>query len=182
MRTIALIWLLSVAAIAVAQGAVIDTTYRILTYGLPRFEYQNATAIIGEKWGIQHFAVAGCIVTRELLDSVKQENERTLAAIAVRFGPDWEKRFDDEVEREYQRERTIVSKIEALPYIQAKQEAMKAEGNGLHYWIRPIPDGDEVAVNGYGQWNGETEWLVLYVFKVDASGTVTLVNDTPRKE
>lgn len=166
-----------------AQAPKCDTTYKLLTYGLPRFEYQNATAVIGRKWCIKYFAVAGCIVSNELMDSVRMENRGVAAAIESRYGTDWEVRFDADVQREFEREQEIVAKIEALPAIQERQKELKSEGNGLHYWVIPVAGGDEVLVRGYGQWEGKTEWLVLYEFRVDGTaGTITLASDEPRKE
>lgn len=166
-----------------AQAPKCDTTYKLLTYGLPRFEYQNATAVVGRKWCIKYFPVAGCIVSHDLMDSVRTENRRVTADIVNRYGTDWEVRYDADVQREFEREKEIVAKIEVLPAIQKRQQELKAEGNGLHYWVTPVEEGDEVQVRGYGQWDGKTEWLVLYELKVDGtSGTVTLVSDEPRRE
>lgn len=166
-----------------AQEPMCDTTYKLLTYGLPRFEYQNATAVVGRKWCINYFAVAGCVVSKELVDSVRTENQRVTADIVSRYGADWEVRFDADVEREFAREQEIVAKIEALPAIQERQKELKAEGNGLHYWVTPVEGGDEVLVRGYAPWEGKTEWLVLYEFRVDGmTGTVTLASDEPRRE
>lgn len=166
-----------------AQEPMCDTTYKLLTYGLPRFEYQNATAVVGRKWCIKYFAVAGCIVSKELVDSVRTENQRVTADIVSRYGTDWEVRFDADVEREFEREKEIVAKIEALPTIQERQKELKAEGNGLDFWVTPVEGGDEVLVRGYEQWEGKTEWLVLYKFRVDGkTGTVTLASDERRRE
>ena len=82
-----------------AQAPKCDTTYKLLTYGLPRFEYQNATAVVGREWCITYFAVAGCIVSKELVDSVRTVNRRVTADIVGRYGTDWEVRFDADVER-----------------------------------------------------------------------------------
>ena len=166
-----------------AQAPKCDTTYKLLTYGLPRFEYQNATAVVGREWCITYFAVAGCIVSKELVDSVRTVNRRVTADIVGRYGTDWEVRFDADVEREFEREKEIVAKIEALPAIQERQKELKAEGNGLDYWVTPVEGGDEVLVRGYEQWEGKTEWLVLYEFRVDGkTGTVTLASHEPRRE
>lgn len=183
MRAFILFGLLCASALCEAQSAAADSTFRILTYGLPRFEYQNATWVVGQKWGIEHRSVAGCVVTHELMDSVKNENDRVVAAIVSRFGADWNERFDAEVELEYQREKLVLQKIQELPYIQVRQKEMTAEGNGLHYWVIPGPNGDEVMVQGYAPWEGGTEWLTLYVFKADGKGGMPiLLSDTPRKD
>lgn len=183
MRGLILLGFLCTFSFCVAQSAVRDTTYRILTYGLPQIDRQNAIWVVGQKWGIEHYAVAGCVVRQELADSVDSENSRVLEAIAQRFGSDWEERFNADVEREVERARTVVVKIRELPYIQAKERELRTKGNGLHYQVFPEADGDTVIVRGYAPWNGSTAYLQLYVFNVDAvSGAVQLVSDTPVNE
>ena len=183
MRAFFFLMLLCAVSLSEAQTTAADTTYRILTYGLPRFEYQNATWVVGQEWGIVHYPVAGCVVTQELMDSVKLENDRVLGRIIEHYGPDWRERFDADVEEEYGREVEIVLKVRELPYIQARQAEMKAAGNGLHFWVTPGPEGDEVAVHGYAPWEGSTEWLLLYIFEVEGeSGAIRLVSDTPQNE
>lgn len=183
MRAFAILGFFCASAWCDAQSPTADTTYRILTYGLPRFEYQNATWVVGQQWGIQHRAVAGCIVSRELVDSVKKENDRVFAAIERRFGAGWAERFEADVQREYEREQALLVPIKQLPAIVARQQALEAEGNGLHYWVTTGAAGDTVAVYGYGPWEGKTEWLLLSTYAVDGTtGNISLVSDTPRKE
>ncbi|TJY32936.1 hypothetical protein [Pontimicrobium aquaticum] len=48
--------------------------YRILTYGL-QHEIENAELVVNQKWNIEKFTVAGCIVSQKLIDSVKVHNK-----------------------------------------------------------------------------------------------------------
>lgn len=50
--------------------------YRILTYGYPSGP-DDAETVVNQKWNIEKVAVAGCVVTRKLIDSVKTHNTLT---------------------------------------------------------------------------------------------------------
>ena len=63
---------------AVAQSKKTSKKFVLLTYGLPDFARQNASELVQAKWNIQFYFVAGCVVTQELADSVKRENENVL--------------------------------------------------------------------------------------------------------
>ena len=60
------------------------------------------------------------MVTQELRDSVKKENEKTCKLIEQEYGKAWEKRFDAAVEAEYEIEMQIDSLVKKQPYIASK--------------------------------------------------------------
>ena len=80
------------------QQANIDIVF--LTYGLPDFNTQAARDSVGKKWGISFYAVAGCIVTNELVDSVRIHNLKISKLVSAKFGNDWQQKFEQEV-KEY---------------------------------------------------------------------------------
>jgi hypothetical protein len=53
------------------------------------------------------YPVAGCIVTDDLEDSVKKENDKTYKLIEAKYGKDWQRAFDEEIELEYKIERQM---------------------------------------------------------------------------
>ncbi|RYZ98527.1 MAG: hypothetical protein EOP47_19155 [Sphingobacteriaceae bacterium] len=59
----------------VAVKSKIDTSLRILTYGMPiSGPSAMANRDVAKKFGFSYYPVAGCVVTEQLLDSVKREN------------------------------------------------------------------------------------------------------------
>lgn len=100
-----------------AQNGVSNKKYKLLIYGLPDFARQNASNIIQNKWGIQFYGVAGCVVTEELEDSVKQENDKVRKLIEAKYGANWEDKFYEQIEEEYKIETQIDSLVRTQPYI-----------------------------------------------------------------
>jgi hypothetical protein len=131
-------------------------------------ELERARDVVAKKYGFRFFAVAGCMVSRQLMDSVEKENAATYAILEKRLGKDWEKRFDKEVKRV----KEIQYRIEALAmketYIIAKQEELAEHNNSLYFLITPLPDSREWEVKAYGWETGAyTEKLIFYKMKAD---------------
>lgn len=73
--------------------------FRILTSGLPPDpKYVKALSVVEKKWGIQYYPVAGCIVSKELEDSMNRWNNVAEKRIEAKYGKDWWKTFHKEVE------------------------------------------------------------------------------------
>ena len=64
----------------------VDKDFTLLTYGMPNFERTNSDNIIAKQWGIKFYSVAGCRVSKELIDSVETENERLNKNIEKKYG------------------------------------------------------------------------------------------------
>lgn len=146
-----------------------DTTLRILVYGLPDFERQNAEGLIAKKYGFMFYGVAGCDVSEELEDSVKKENEPVYALLEKKYGTDFWKRFRAEVEEEFQTEKEVEKLLWQRPYLKEKDAELAKEGNGLHFDMDWTPKKGVYAViaNGWGKWKGEDRMMVYYRLKVD---------------
>lgn len=160
-------------------------TFWLLIYGLPNFERQNSENVIAQKWGIDFFSIAGCVVSKELEDSVEQQNRKVKPLIEKKFGKDWYKRFDKEVDAEFEIEKKVSVLIDGLNYIEKKQGEMEKEGNGLHYIMTPVANTTKynVSVQGWGKWKGEEEWLTYYKLLIDyKTATVKLLSDKVIKE
>jgi hypothetical protein len=112
-----LLLLLFVSCHVFAQSGVSHKKFKLLTYGLPDFARQNASNIIQNKWGIQFYGVAGCVVTEDLEDSVKKENNTVRKLIEAKYGTNWGDKFYEEIEEEYNTEIQIDSLVRTQPYI-----------------------------------------------------------------
>lgn len=131
-----------------------DTTLRILVYGLPDFERQNAEGLIAKKYGFMFCGVAGCDVSEELEDSVKKENKPVYALLEQKYGSGFWKRFRAEVEEEYQTEKEVEKLLWQQPYLKQKDAELANEGNGLHFDMDWTPKKGVYAVIAYGWGNG----------------------------
>ena len=142
----------------------------ILEFGFPPGnDYLNARATISENWDIQFNTVAGCMVTEQLVDSVKKHNEITYSQIIDKYGKDWETRFDNEVEKELQVQRQIRELIDNEIYIAKLDSTLGTKGNGLLYYLTPENPKAiySAVVFGWGDWNGKTELVTYYKLTID---------------
>ena len=78
-----------------------NATFRLLRSGIPQdAKYENALKIIGKKWGIEYYWVAGCIVSDKLADSMEKNNSEVLKRIELKFGKDWYTKFHQEINQQ----------------------------------------------------------------------------------
>lgn len=75
-----------------------DGYYRFLSYGFPNFQRIKLEDGISKKWKIKTISVAGCIVTEKLMDSVRIENEKTNVALQKKYGKNWQKDYEKDIE------------------------------------------------------------------------------------
>ncbi|RYY17726.1 MAG: hypothetical protein EOO04_25020 [Chitinophagaceae bacterium] len=141
-----------------------DTPLVMLTYGLP---VGGATAMarrdIARAFGFSYHAVAGCVVTESLLDSVRIVNRQTIASIAALHGKDWEQRFEKEVDvltTRYTRALKLASGdpliISRTTQLEKKQEYLALDVVGIS------PEGF-VLLEAYSfRWSGDKGQKVVY--------------------
>jgi len=65
-------------------------------------DYDLTKDSIAKKWDILYLPVADCISTSEFTDSINRLNKITLKRLEDRYGSDWKKRYDDEVDAAYE--------------------------------------------------------------------------------
>jgi len=152
-----------------------------LTYGFPLVPItENAQRVTANRWGFTYKSVAGCLVTRELMDSVGVHNSLVSGILIKSHGRSWGHKFDDEVLSEYKREESIDTIIRNLTYVKKKDTLLKKEGNGLHLKMDPIPGTTEYDVEATG-WlisNNTPKWVNYYRLRVDyQSGAVVLISN-----
>jgi hypothetical protein len=137
--------------------------YTILVYGLPNFERQNAEGVIAKKYGIRFYAVAGCVVTRGLEDSVEKENKPAYTAIEKKYGKDFWKKFNREVDEEFVKEENVKEILGKQQYINSKQRELEKEGNGLSYIMNPKGSGIyDIIAYGWGKVKEENKLVIYY--------------------
>jgi hypothetical protein len=146
-----------------------DTTLTLLTYGLPNFEKQNSNNVIAKKWGIRFYAVAGCVVTEELEDSVKINNDKINKLIENKYGANWRDKFENEVDEEFKREKVVSAVLDKIDFIKKKDEQMNLEGNGLHYYMTPQGNigNYNVSAEGWGTIDKKDVWVSYYRLTVN---------------
>ena len=75
--------------------------FRILLYGMPSEIINERTRnMVGKKYHIDYINVAGCIISKELKDSVELVNEKVDAIFYKRYGDDFWEKFTQEMEIE----------------------------------------------------------------------------------
>jgi hypothetical protein len=124
----------------------------------------NAIGIIAEKWGIEFVSVAGCIVNKDLMDSIKHVNEKSYKLIEAKYGKSWEDRFESEVEAEYNIETHIDSLIKEQAYIRNKN--INNPFPGSPFPMHPI-DKDGVYIVTVSTYNRDWKEEKLYKLKVN---------------
>ena len=158
---------------------------RLLTYGKPPvMERQSAEKVIADKWGIEYFGVAGCVVTQELIDSVEKNNKEVEVLIENKYGKSWQTKFDKEVEEELIKQKVASSLLDKEKIIITKRKELEKEGNGLHYRFQPINKSEyKVSATGWGQINGKDEYVSYFRYVVDIENEkVKLTSDSLMKE
>ena len=146
-----------------------STKFRILTYGLPNFEREDAKNIIAKKWSIDFYPVAGCVVDQDLVDSAARENKIQEERIVTFYGKDWRDKFEKEVDNEFIIHQKVFNLIDKQKFIKVKKNQLHKLGETLYYKIHST-DSDriyEVIVDSWGKWEGKEQFIKYYKLQVD---------------
>ena len=155
------------------------TNYRILTYGLPNLTRNSAMEIIGSKWGIDFYPIAGCMIEEELKDSAEKENQSTYGLLAAKFGKDCERRLYSEKEKEYNHRMEISDFVDSLKFIKEKIIAKFIPGEG--YKMHRGNNKNIYIVNVEG-WGDHPIKEVYYILQVNyKKKTVKIINYKTKK-
>jgi hypothetical protein len=83
------LWLsASIRGRLVAHFDVVRGHYKVLSYGLPVSWRPEYVRLLRERYGIEHRAVAGCVVSESLVSYVHGYNAVSTAAVNRKFGHD----------------------------------------------------------------------------------------------
>ncbi len=136
---------------------------QIWTVGLPNYARQQVMDRIAQKYGFEFFAVAGCEVTKDMLENVKQHNDEVKATLSKEHGEGWWDRFQKEVNEilnaKFQAEKmvrgqdVVINKTKELNSIQKDILLYSEEKGNGKYLVRVL-----------GFENGET---IYYSYMVD---------------
>ena len=141
---------------------------------------RNAQLLIEKKWNIEFFWVSGCIVTEELVDSVKKENKKTYTLLSSKYGADWETKFTDDVETEYQIEAYIDSLVKEQPYIKSKEFANSYPGSPFPMYPIDKKGNYIVNVSTYDEnWKEQKLYILRANFKTNK---ITVKTDFTSKQ
>jgi hypothetical protein len=160
-----------------------DTIPRILIHGLPDFEYDRARSTVAKQYGFRYYRVAGCVMSRRLLDSVIRENERTYKKLDARFGMNWGRLFDARVDTMYELQMEVEDLVRKEPHIVAKDQELGKEDDRLLFRIDPIGNGRQFTVWAYGWVKEDGEYVQIAYFKmnVDLNNGVISAISTSRE-
>jgi hypothetical protein len=125
-----------------------EETLQIWTVGLPDLARQRVMDRLAQKYGFEFFPVAGCDVTKEKLENVKQHNDEVRARISKVHGERWWDQFQKELNEilnaKFQAEKIVRSQAEVIDKISAMNSIQKdiqlyseERGNGK-YLIRVL--------------------------------------------
>lgn len=153
--------------IQVVKGQTNDNTYIIYTLGLPDEALRNPREVIGSKWNITFRDAAICFFTNELEDSITSLNSITYKKLALRYGPDWRKKFDAEVEDEFKIENEICNLIKKQKFITEKNFNQFVPYRT--HKMQPVPNSNNyiVYLEGWGEWKGYEDMEVYYTLNVN---------------
>lgn len=97
----------------------VNDTLTLLGYGEPKpYLYTNVEDILEKQYALKFIDVAGCVVTEELVDSVKQHNADTYKQLSTRYNRDIEKEISASISAEY----TYLEKLDKYLRTTQKQE------------------------------------------------------------
>ena len=121
---------------------------KIWTVGLPNYGRQEVMDRIAQKYGFEFFPVAGCEVTKGMLENVKQHNDEVKAALSKEHGVGWWDRFQKEVNEilnaKFQAEKIVrnqdevINKTKELNSIQKVLQLYSEEKGNGKYLIRVL--------------------------------------------
>lgn len=78
--------------------------YQELGYGLPVPWRPRYETLLRQRYGVEFEALAGCVVSKSLVDYVAAYNEVSMDAADRKFGHDIFKEVSDEAEKEWERQ------------------------------------------------------------------------------
>ena len=121
---------------------------QIWTVGLPDYARQATLDRIAQKYGFEFFPVAGCEVTKDMLENVNQHNDEVKATLVRKHGEGWWDRFQKEVNEilnaKFQAEKmvrsqdVVINKSRELNSIQKVIQLFTEEKGNGKYLVRVL--------------------------------------------
>lgn len=146
-----------------------DTIFTLLTYGFMDRERQKANDIIAKTWGIRFYAVAGCLVTKDLIDSVKTNNDHVNKLIEKKYGANWQEKFEKEVNDEFKRGQKVTKILDKADIVKKKNDELGLKKDKLYYNMSPFENSGvyNVSVEGWGKIDNQDTKFSYYRMTVN---------------
>lgn len=112
---------------------------------------------VGEKWNIDFISVAGCVITKELQDSVNLHNDQIASLMVGKYGNNWRKDFDESLMEEFNNESVVFDLIDSTDFIQDWKVQMETDSILIGYDFEPVSKSTQykVILKGINLKNGE---------------------------
>ena len=100
--------------------AQVDSTVRdskkikILTYGLANYIRDYEEDRIAARYGFTIWSVAGCVVGKQLMDSVEHHNDTAYSEIDKINKPGWRNKYNSEVDSAYKRDTILIRAVKSI--------------------------------------------------------------------
>jgi len=156
-----------------------DTPLEIYTYGFASNGAGRSRACVARRWGFTYRTIAGCVVTKELVDSAAKHNSEVEKALAQKHGPDWKGRFESEVAEAITLDTMIQKAALQNSTIATAQKALDSAGKSFLFEPgEKSSDGRiEVYAYAYDEWKGKPAFVTYFTLWVDTSvGQADVVN------
>ncbi len=127
----------------------IDTTPAFLLSGLRDMSEVDLRNFVSARFGFHYKYVGGCVITKQLKDSIDRNNALIYKMIVAKNGNYWKVLYSAQLDAY----RIIQSAIEKLLYesseLQQKNNSLFKDGGQVFYYLIPGNIGNELSVNAY---------------------------------
>ena len=145
-------------------------------------ETQSAEDIIAKKWGFRYKAVAGCLVTDKLVNSVQKHNEKVNQAFIAKFGKNWKDLMSKDFNTEFLTEKKAIALLEQQKGIVLKTEKLEKQKSRLTYYLKAFNNDPSylIYVCGHEIVKGnQVVFLIYFKYSVDLkNSSVKLLKGT----
>jgi hypothetical protein len=162
-----------------------DSLMTIQTFGMPSFDEDHSPRdIIARKWGFRYDHVADCVVSKQLSASIDAHNNEVNCILIKMYGPDWEKKFEEQVKSEYKKDERIKKTISKLPSVIKVMNEFKQWKGAFFYSLEPDKNLEiyHVSINGRIIVDKEEGMFTFGKFIVDSKTLkVSVISDKVEK-
>jgi hypothetical protein len=131
-----------------------DTSLKIIVTGLTDLETITQLDSLAKKYAFKYYPL-GCVVTKQLMDSVEKENNITYKILEKRYGKNWRNNFNSQY--------YTVSRVR-LQADSLINKNFPHDNKYFHYVVMPNQqkNGYQIKVYSTDSLNGKSELIVHY--------------------
>lgn len=123
-----------------------DSLQRVLTYGISQGSGGTADVFVAKQYGFCYYPISGCVLTKELLDSINNENNKVYQVLAQKYGTNWQQQYKKKVD-------SLSALLKQVKEIISNQQLVKQINNqhsgGLYYHIAPTDTANLFKVQAF---------------------------------